>query len=128
MRSRPTVVATALVVLTFTASAAWAHAKLLRAAPAAGSVLIHPPAVVRLWFSDELDVRRSALSVWNARGQRIDNGRGGVDLADLDRKTMKAALKPMTSGRYRVRWRAVSADDLFVSSGSFAFVVRATPK
>lgn len=124
MRLRAAVIPTVLVALGFCVTAAWAHAKLLRAVPAPGSVVDHGPAVVRLWFNDELDVRRSGISVWNARGQRVDNGRGGVDLRDLDRKTMKVSLKPIGASRYTVRWRAVSADDLFLSAGSMWFVVR----
>jgi methionine-rich copper-binding protein CopC len=105
------------------AAAAWGHAKLLRAVPAPGSTIARTPAVVRLLFNEELDTKRSGLSVWNTRGQRVDDGRGGVDLNDLDRKSMKVVLKPIPPGRYTVRWRAVSADDLFVSTGSFTFSV-----
>ncbi|MGH2349652.1 MAG: copper resistance CopC family protein [bacterium] len=117
-----------LIALMGLAGAAWGHAKLLRAVPAPGSTLTRVPTVVRLWFNDELDPKRSGISVWNARAQRVDDGRGGVDLNDLDRKTLTAALKPLGPGRYTVRWRAVSADDLFASSGSSTFMVRSTPK
>lgn len=54
------------------------------------------PASTRAWFSDELDVGRSAISVWDGRGRRVDNGKGGADLNDLDRKSLVATLKPAT--------------------------------
>jgi methionine-rich copper-binding protein CopC len=107
---------------------AWAHARLLRAVPAPDSTIARAPAVIRLWFNDELDPKRSGLSVWNARGQRVEDGRGGVDLTDLDRMSMTIALKPVGPGRYTVRWRAVSADDLFVSTSAFTFIVRSSPR
>jgi len=122
-RRRATLTATGAALVVLLAAAAWGHAKLLRALPAPGATVTRAPTVVRLWFNDELDVKRSGLSVWNARGQRVDDGRGGVDLTDLDRKSMKVALKPIIPGRYTVRWRAVSADDLFVSTGTFTFTV-----
>jgi len=102
----------------------WAHARLLRSDPGAGAVLTVPPKVVRVWFDDELDPDRSTISVWDAREHRVDDGRGGVDLSDLDRKSMVARLRAAGAGTYTVRWRAVSADDGFISQGRFVFTVR----
>ncbi|OLD50853.1 MAG: hypothetical protein AUI83_11215 [Armatimonadetes bacterium 13_1_40CM_3_65_7] len=102
----------------------WAHAKLVRSEPKAGAVLTVPPAVVRAWFDDELDPDRSTIGVWAVREHRVDDGRGGVDLSDLDRKSMIARLRAVGAGTYTVRWRAVSADDGFVARGSFAFAVK----
>ncbi|MDQ7820789.1 MAG: copper resistance protein CopC [Armatimonadota bacterium] len=115
--------AAAAVVLALAASAA-AHARLVRSEPAAGAVLRSAPREVRAWFSEELDPGRSRLSVWDARGRQVDDGRGGVDLDDLDRRSMVARLRPVGPGTYTVRWRAVSADDGFVAEGQFRFTVR----
>lgn len=101
-----------------------AHAKLLRADPKPGSTVNARPQVVRVWFNDELDTKRSRISVWDSRGQRVDNGKGGVDLKDMDRKSMVVTLKsPAGPGTYRVMWKAVSLDDQFVARGSFRFTV-----
>ncbi|MDR5696006.1 MAG: copper resistance protein CopC [Armatimonadota bacterium] len=104
-----------------------AHARLLRAEPPPGSVVKTPPAVVRLWFAlapnEELDPRRCTLSVWDRQGRRVDDGKGGVDLNDLDRRTMVARLKPIGPGTYTVRWKAVTAPDRGASQGSFRFTV-----
>jgi methionine-rich copper-binding protein CopC len=127
-RRHAVVTAAGFVTLMLVAAAAWGHAKLLRAVPAPGSTIARAPTVVRVWFNDELDPVRSGISVWNARAQRVDDGRGGVDLTDLDRMSMTIALKPVGPGRYTVRWRAVSADDLFVSTGAFTFIVRSSPR
>lgn len=106
------------------AGTVWAHAKLLRAEPAPGSVVNAAPRVVRTWFTDELEPHRSAISVWDGHGRRADDGKGGVDLNDLDRKSMIAQLKPLSPGTYSVKWTAVSADDLNVATGTFRFTVR----
>ncbi len=106
-------------------ASAWAHAKLLRAQPASGSTVKTVPTVVRAWFSEELDPKTSILSVWDSRGRRVDDGKGGVDLNDLDRKSMIAAVKLTGPGVYTVKWKAVSADDRFAATGSFRFTVAA---
>lgn len=113
-----------LVTVLVCTPALWAHARLLRSEPPAGAVVKVPPQAVRAWFSDELDSDRSLLSVWDARGRRVDDAHGGVDLDDLDRRSMVARLRAIGHGIYTVRWRAVSADDGFVTEGSFTFTVR----
>lgn len=54
--------------------------------------------MVRIWFkiagTEELDPKRSAVSVWDSRGRRVDDGKGGVDLDDMDRRSLLATLKP----------------------------------
>ncbi len=104
---------------------AWAHAKLLRAQPAAGTTVKPAPTVVRAWFSEELDAKTSTCSVWDSRGRRVDDGKGGVDLNDLDRKSMIANVKLPGPGVYTVKWKAVAADDRFAAMGSFRFTVAA---
>jgi len=108
---------------------AHAHANLLRAQPAPGSTVARAPRVVRLQFTlsphEELDVARSAVSVVDSRLRRVDDGKGGVDLNDLARRTMVARLRPVGPGRYTVRWTAVSSPDLDVATGSYTFTVAA---
>ena len=113
----------ASLAMIWAVSQANAHARLVRADPPPGSTMKEPPRVVRAVFNEELDVKRSAVSVTDARGLRVDDGRGGVDLDDLDRKTLIARLRAVRSGTYTVRWTAVSADDLNVARGTFRFTV-----
>lgn len=105
------------------ADLASAHATLVKAQPAPGSTVKKAPALVRLWFGDELDPKHSTVSVWDRRARRVDEGKGGVDLDDMDRKSMIARLRPLVPGVYTVRWKAVSADDGFVAQGTFRFTV-----
>ncbi len=103
----------------------FAHAKLLRADPKPGTTVASPPKVVRAWFNEELETKRSAITVWDAKGKRVDDGKGGVDLSDMDRKSLMATLKAVGPGTYTVRWTAVSADDADVEKGSFRFTIAA---
>ncbi len=104
-----------------------AHAKILRAEPAPGSRVDIAPKAVRIWFTlsgnEELDPERSTISVLDSRGRRVNDGKGGVDLNDLDRRSMIVRLKPLKAGVYTVKWKAVSAPDLSVAQGAFQFRV-----
>lgn len=104
-----------------------AHAKILRAEPAPGSSVKIAPKAVRIWFTlsgnEELDPERSRISVLDSTGRRVDDGKGGVDLNDLDRRSMIVRLKPLKAGVYTVKWKAVSALDLSVAQGAFQFRV-----
>jgi len=118
------VLAVAAVMATAFASAADAHAKLVRADPAPKAVVAAAPKIVRLWFNEELASKGSTVTVVDARGQRVDDGKGRLDLDDLDRKSIIAGLKPLAKGTYTVKWVAVSADDRFVARGTFRFTIR----
>jgi len=118
-----------------------AHAKILRAEPAPGSSANIAPKAVRIWFTlsgnsvtspytttyayvgEELDPERSTISVLDSSGRRVDDGKGGVDLNDLDRRSMIVRLKPLKAGVYTVKWKAVSAPDLSAAQGVFRFRV-----
>ncbi|MGH2373336.1 MAG: copper resistance CopC family protein [bacterium] len=104
-----------------------AHSKLDRADPKPGSTVATPPKKVMVWFTmtpgEELDSKRSTLTVTDSRGKRVDDGRGGVDLTDMDRRTLVAGLKSIGPGTYLVRWKAVTSPDRDVASGSFRFTV-----
>ncbi len=106
------------------AGKAVAHAKLMRADPAPDSTVAVAPKVVKVWFSEELRSKGSTLQVVDSRGVRVDDGKGRVDLDDLDRMTLIGGLKAMGRGTYTVRWTAVSADDRDMAKGTFSFTVR----
>jgi len=106
------------------AGAAEAHARLVRADPAPKSVVAAAPKIVRLLFNEELAPKGSTVTVVDARGRRVDDGRGRLDLDDLDRKSIVAGLKPVAKGAYTVKWVAVSADDRFVARGTYRFTIR----
>ncbi|MER3457167.1 MAG: copper resistance protein CopC [candidate division GAL15 bacterium] len=101
-----------------------AHARLVRADPAPGAVLRSAPRVVRAVFQEELSARGSFLAVLDFRGRQVDDGKGGLDLEDLDRRTLVVRLRPIGPGRYTVRWQATSADDGYVARGQYQFTVR----
>lgn len=129
MRTRRLALALLGVVLSLIVQAGdvSAHSKLDRADPKPGSTVPTAPKKVVVWFNittgEELDPKRSTISVIDSKGKRVDDGKGGVDLKDMDRKTLLVALKSIGPGTYVVRWKAVTSPDRDVASGSFRFTV-----
>src|SRR5579883_1077164 len=101
---------------------AWGHAALIRSSPPNGAVLAHAPAVIRAWFSEELDPRSSTLRLYDARRRLLATG--GVDPAVKAHTVMRVIPPRLPEGTYVVQWYAVSADDGAVRRGSFRFSVR----
>lgn len=127
-----------LVVLVVCVALAWvltsrpatAHAEPECTNPPVGAVLAAAPAVVEIWFSEEVDPALTQLTVVAADGSQIDRGDTTVDLNDLERKHVTVSLKPgLGPGSYDVRWHSVSGADQDVAEGSFTFTVAvpATP-
>ncbi|MDI3340629.1 MAG: copper resistance protein CopC [Sphaerobacter sp.] len=113
--------AVALTILS--APAARAHGELdtARSQPSPGSVHGVSPATVELWFTEPLDPARSAIEVYDAERQRVDNGDAAVDPADPQH--MRVSLPRLLDGTYTVAWRSASAVDGHVLQGTFDFRV-----
>jgi methionine-rich copper-binding protein CopC len=104
-----------------------AHAKLVSSSPEDGAVLAAAPATITLTFDSELESEGAALAVTDASGATVDQGDGGVDLGDTERKTMKASLKPgLGAGSYTATW-TLTGDDGHEVTGSISFSVGAAP-
>jgi methionine-rich copper-binding protein CopC len=100
------------------AAAALAHAMLDRAVPAVGSRVAASPPRIELVFSERLEPMFSSVQVFDASGHRVDRGDSAVD-AKVPRH-LGVSVPPLSPGRYRVVWRAVSVDT-HVTSGDYTF-------
>jgi methionine-rich copper-binding protein CopC len=111
-----------LVVLAalLAAPAAFAHAFLDHADPRVGSEVDRAPGHVTLWFTEALEPAFSSVKVLDANGKEVDRGDGKVE--DSDRAVMRVSIPPLPAGKYRVVWRALSADT-HVTKGDFTFRV-----
>ena len=99
---------------------ALAHARLERSDPAAGEAVSAAPEEVSLWFSECLEAALCRIEVFDAAGQRVDQGNVRVG-TDAKRLTMRL-LRPLGPGAYRVAWRVVSVDTHRIA-GAFSFTV-----
>jgi copper resistance protein C len=109
-----------LALLALIASPAGAHAFLDHANPGVGSSLSTAPTTISIWFTQELEPAFSTIEVRDQSGNRVDAGDAAVDASDPT--ILRATLKPLPPGTYKVAWRVVSVDT-HSTEGTFTFRV-----
>ena len=114
------VLAASAVLALSAGNAAFAHAQLKAATPAAGGAVAEAPSEGTLNFSEKLESAFSTVIVRDAVGKRVNKADAQVDKAD--RTIMRVALDPLTPGVYIVEWRALTADT-HKTEGAFVFRV-----
>jgi copper transport protein len=105
------------------ATMALLHATLLRSTPAANSRLTKPPETIRLVFSEQIVPELSQITLVRPDGSSIQ-----LKVANdpHDVHVLVGAVTPgLTSGRYKVDWRVLSADGHPVG-GSYTFSIVVT--
>ncbi|MGH9182129.1 MAG: copper resistance CopC family protein, partial [Acidimicrobiales bacterium] len=115
------VAALALGVSVASATAASAHAILLRTDPSPQTTVARSPTSIRLEFSEPVEAAFGAVRVFDVDGRRVDPAR--VTLSRSGRE-MVVPVRPLADGTYTVTWRVASADGHPVSGG-FGFYVGA---
>ncbi|MDI3328537.1 MAG: copper resistance protein CopC [Alicyclobacillaceae bacterium] len=100
---------------------AWAHAYLVKAAPAPNSILLAPPERIQLWFSEPVESQFAHIEVLGPDGKRVASGPLTVDPADGTSLVLLLKEKSK-NGTCTVHWRVVSADGHPVE-GNFVFSV-----
>jgi methionine-rich copper-binding protein CopC len=101
------------------APAAQAHAFLDHAVPAVGSTA-PPPREVRLWFTEAVVPAFSAVTVTNAAGDRVNDGKIAID--SRNPQELRVRVEPLKAGVYHVQWRVISVDT-HRTRGNFSFTV-----
>jgi copper transport protein len=111
----------ALLGLVVAPAVASAHARLEGTSPERGTTVAREPAQVVFRFDEPVEARFGAVRVFDARGERVDDGRlvrpGG------DQRVAGARLKRgLADGTYTATYRVISADGHPVSGG-FTFSI-----
>ena len=116
-----------LVAILFIAiqSQAWAHAFLDHAEPKVGSTVTGSPAVIRIWFTQELEPAFSTVEVQDAQGNEVDKKDTRLD--DKDRTLLIVSVPPLPDGNYNVTWHVTSVDT-HRTQGHFEFTVKTAQK
>ena len=115
--------ALALFLSLLAAPAAYAHAALKHAAPAAGAVLDKPPVTVTIEYSQAIDLTQIELTLHAEDGTAIEltapanEAKSGTT---IERK-LKSTLPP---GLYEIKWRVLSIDGHH-TRGAYTFEVTA---
>jgi copper resistance protein C len=102
-------------------SSAWAHAFLDHAEPKVGSAISHPPAEIKIWFTQNLEPAFSKLEVQDAQGKEVDKKDAHLD--DKDKSLFLVSLPELPPGTYTVIWHAVSVDT-HKTQGHFQFTIK----
>ena len=111
-----------IIALVSTSNLALAHAQLLSAVPAVGSVVAVSPDELKLKFSEGIEAKLSKVDLMNATDMIDDNAVLSTD--PNDKTVLIAKLKhPLPADTYMVMWRAVSVDT-HKTQGDYSFVIK----
>jgi methionine-rich copper-binding protein CopC len=103
-------------------AAAFAHADLKSAEPAAGSAAASSPTEIRITFSESVIAKFSGVELKDQAGKLVATGQAAVDPADK-RVLIVPISESLPAGSYRVDWHAVSEDTHRVK-GTYSFKVQ----
>ena len=101
-------------------AAAWAHVFPSKQEPGAG-VSVAPPSQVKITFDGPLEPAFSTLTVTDAAGKQVNDGKSSVD--PQQPTVMTVGVPALTAGRYTVHWVAVASDG-HRTHGDYSFNVK----
>ncbi|WP_158702579.1 copper resistance protein CopC [Kitasatospora sp. MMS16-BH015] len=111
-----------LAALLLPALPASAHADLLSATPAAGTVVPVRPQQITLHFSERVTLRLSSIKVIGPDGRRVETG--PAHATGSDGTTLAVPLSPgARPGTFVVDWLVTAEDDGHATSGAVVFSV-----
>jgi copper resistance protein C len=119
MQMRIPIATLSLLLLSFGASVADAHAFLDHSSPPVGSTVGAAPHEVLLTFTQNLEGAFSTIQLTGPNGARVDQSKPQVS-----GNTMRVGIRASGAGTYHVHWRVLSVDT-HTTQGSFAFHVGA---
>src|SRR5216683_665006 len=115
------IAAITMIAASLFGSAAYAHAELQSAEPAAGAVMTTSPKQIRITFNEGVIPQFSGVEVKDQTGKVISTGKAATDPADR-RLLVVQINEQLPPGGYKVEWRAV-ADDTHRVKGNYTFSV-----
>jgi len=112
-------VACIALAVVLTPALLFAHARLVRSAPAVNARVSASPTSLSLWFSERPELRYTSIELVDSAGGVIPHG----PITSIDSMGVTAPIAAtLAPGRYSVAWRTAAAD-AHGTSGRFAFVV-----
>ena len=76
---------------------------------------------MRIWFTEALEPAFSTITVTDAQGREVEDGKAKVDAGNP--MLLEVGLKPLAPGTYTVKWRVISVDT-HPTEGDFTFTVK----
>jgi methionine-rich copper-binding protein CopC len=118
--TRKTAAALVLAAALIAPASVRAHAFLDHSDPAVGSTVPAAPAVIHLWFTQELEPAFCWVTVSDRTGAAVNDGPAAIDASNPSELNVK--LKPLPAGSYTVKWHVLSVDT-HTTEGDFNFEV-----
>jgi methionine-rich copper-binding protein CopC len=104
-----------------------AHAVPERTYPEMNTAVPVMPALIEVWFSEEVKSEGTKLEVLKLDGTKVDLGNTTLDLQDPNRSLVTVGVhQGLDNGAYVVQWTSVPAVDGDSVSGSYQFIVDPT--
>jgi methionine-rich copper-binding protein CopC len=112
-------VACIALAVVLTPALLFAHARLVRSAPAVNARVSASPTSLSLWFSERPELRYTSIELVDSAGGVIPHG----PITSIDSMGVTAPIAAtLAPGRYSVAWRTAAAD-AHGTSGRLAFLV-----
>ena len=99
---------------------AQAHAFLDHSDPAVGSTVPATPAVIHLWFTQQLEPAFSSVTVTDKSGATVNADPAAINASN--KSELDVNLKPLPPGTYTVKWHVLSVDT-HTTEGDYTFHV-----
>jgi copper transport protein len=114
----------ALAGVAASATAALAHASLVRSDPIDGASLVSAPHEILLVFTEPVVADLVSVELVDDTGRRFP----AAVINPVDSEALRIRLPPLADGVYRFSWDTVSSDDLHEASGSIVFGIGRVPE
>jgi methionine-rich copper-binding protein CopC len=101
-------IAAAFAAMLLAPTAVFAHAYPQKGIPPINGTVRVAPHDLSITFDDELEPKFTGVVVTDSKGVRVDLGNAHVPAGHA--KELVVGLKPLTPGRYEVRWHATDTD------------------
>jgi methionine-rich copper-binding protein CopC len=109
----------AVAALLLPAAPLSAHAFLDHSDPAVGSTVQTSPALIHLWFTQELEPAFSSVTVTDPSGATVNEA---AEIDASNRSELNVKLKALPPGTYKVQWHVLSVDT-HTTEGDYNFHV-----
>ena len=97
------------------------HLTLVRTSPATDTTLAQGPAEIRLWFSEEPQMRGTSVRLTRGEDELVPSTDAAADAEDPKQVFIRPST-PLAAGSYMVHWRVI-AQDGHTQRGTFSFRV-----
>jgi methionine-rich copper-binding protein CopC len=99
------------------------HTQLVKSEPATHDTLPAAPKVIRLWFSEKIELKVTTVKLRDAAGHAQALGTPARTGAEKNAPVIVPIVKPLAAGAYAIAW-STAATDGHLAKGTIDFLVK----